>query len=161
MKIKLKKVNIRNILDKIFAQRNLFLMIFFGVLLILNFSAIYEEVYVKMNYLNYSEVLTTLDGKRESMIIGKITENLKLREERIQKELMREHKNIFIYDLPDISSQQDQTAYKIESMVGEVSESMSINEISGSDLDISDDFEKNVSGINNGAETSEKPVTPQ
>ncbi len=116
MKFKLNKINYKSILSGILGKRNLFLMVFFGALLIFNFNAIYQEAYVKLMYLDSSEALKSFDGKRETIIIKKLTENLKLREDRIQKELLNDHKNIFIYEPVPESSQQQETIEKIDSL---------------------------------------------
>ncbi|MFZ2970827.1 MAG: hypothetical protein WA063_06790 [Minisyncoccia bacterium] len=123
MKIKLNKINFRNILNKTLERRGLFLIIIFGSLLIFNFNVIYQDIYIKLNCLDSSEALKVFDGKRETIIIRKITDNLKLREERIQNELKKEHKNIFIYNLSSGSSGQIGSAEPADSL-GNISENV-------------------------------------
>lgn len=97
-KIEINSKTINLAIAMLVSRRGLFLIMFFGGLLVYSFNVIYNNAYLKLQYVDYSGNVMIFDGKRESLAIGKITDNLEKRDEIISKGLSKEYKNIFVYE---------------------------------------------------------------
>lgn len=82
----------------IVAKRSLFLIIFFGAFLVYSFDVIYKNAYLKLEYVDYSNSSMIFDGRKESIMINKITESLRQKDQIIREGLSKTHKNIFVYE---------------------------------------------------------------
>lgn len=82
----------------ILAQRGIFLIVFFGAVLIYSFEAIYSNAYMKLEYIDYSNSAMIFDGRKDSVVISKITDSLRQRDAIINEGLNKEHKDIFVYE---------------------------------------------------------------
>lgn len=99
----MKKVNInsKNLYKAvlwILAQRGIFLIVFFGAILIYSFDVIYNNAYIRLQYIDYSNSAMIFDGRKESVVISKITDSLRQKDAIIKEGLERDHKNIFVYE---------------------------------------------------------------
>lgn len=83
----------------IVAKRGVFLIVFFGALLIYSFDVIYKNAYIKLEYIDYSNSAVIFDGRKESAVITKITDSLREKDAIINKALDKEYKDIFVYEV--------------------------------------------------------------
>jgi len=110
-KIHINSKTIYNFALFVVAKRGVFLIFLFGAMLVYNFDIIYKNAYLKIEYVDYSNNEMIFDGRKESVMIGKITDNLKLKDEAVRIGLEKKHKNIFVYEDEqsdsDISNETD------------------------------------------------------
>lgn len=97
-KIEINSKNLYKIIPWILMRRNVFLIIFIGAMLIYSFDVIYKNAYIKLEYIDYSNSAMIFDGKKESVMINRITSGLKQKEDIIREGLSREYKNIFVFE---------------------------------------------------------------
>lgn len=111
----------------LFAKRGLFLVVFFGAMLVYNFDIIYKNAYLKMEYIDYSDSSMIFDGRKESIMIEKITKNLRMRDEIVRKGLNREYKNIFIYEDKQNGSESGKSVHESSSDIVQKNNGEEIN----------------------------------
>lgn len=113
----------------IVAKRSLFLIIFFGAFLVYSFDVIYKNAYLKLEYVDYSNSSMIFDGRKESIMISKITESLRQKDQIIREGLTKTHKNIFVYE--EVQDAGDNVVPKTmdnsESPVSESGDSSAVN----------------------------------
>lgn len=96
-KISISAKTTTKVLSLIFANKNLLLILIFGGFLIYSFDVVYQNAYMKTENIDYQSSAKMFDGRRESALMSKITDSLKLKQGIIDSGLSEEHTNIFIY----------------------------------------------------------------
>ena len=80
-------------------HRNLFFVVFFGVLFIFTFNVIYENVYYNMEHIDYVKSRNFEDDEiKRDIIFEKVIENIKFRERVIRNMENKEYKNPFVFN---------------------------------------------------------------
>jgi len=97
-KIEINSKNLYKIIPWILTQRSIFLVVFVGAMLIYSFDVIYKNAYIKLEYIDYSNSAMIFDGKKENVMITRITSSLKQREDIIRDGLEKEYRNIFVFE---------------------------------------------------------------
>lgn len=91
IKIKFNKNSVEKYFGQLVKHRGAFFVVFFGVLFVFTFNIIYQEAYLKINYINYekSENFKVNEIKKDAIfknVIEKIKEKERLKQVGIDKE---------------------------------------------------------------------------
>lgn len=105
IKIKFSRDNIERIIRLFIGQKRLFIVLFFGILLIYTFNVIYKNAYFNINYIVYTESEDfVIKGKRIDITLKRVMEDIGNREKRINQVAGKTYKDPFSFEGPENNS---------------------------------------------------------
>ncbi len=95
--IKIDKEKIRVFYRKIFQNRGLFFVIFWGIILIYSFNIIYKKAYIEITFVEYPVYDGFLNINKETVTLRKITDNIEAREDVFENAKNQEYEDPFTF----------------------------------------------------------------
>lgn len=95
--IKIDKEKIRAFYHKIFQNRGLFFVIFWGIVSIYSFNIIYKKAYIEITFVEYPVYDGFLNINKETVTLRKITDNIDAREDVFENAKNQEYEDPFTF----------------------------------------------------------------
>lgn len=95
IKINIDKSKITDILVLAVKRKRLIFILFLGILLIYNFNLLYNNLYLNINYIDYSGLEEDFGFRKENVLIKNLKKDIDGRVERIEEETSKEYASPF------------------------------------------------------------------
>lgn len=95
IKINIDKSKITDILVLAVKRKRLIFILFLGILLIYNFNLLYNNLYLNINYIDYSGLEEDFGFRKENVLIKNLKKDIEGRVDRIKEETSKEYESPF------------------------------------------------------------------